>query len=215
VHSLPAKRQGHEGNLSPLRRADLLPDPILQFGVWFAEASEAGVPTPEAMALATADGEGSPSARMVLLRGVDERGFQFFTGYGSRKGAELAANPAAALLWHWQPVGRQVRVEGRAERLQEVDSDAYFRTRPPESQLGAWASDQSAVISSRAELDRALEAARERFAQGPVPRPARWGGYRLVPHTLEFWQHANHRLHDRFRYTPEPGGGWRIDRLAP
>ncbi|MGN6380043.1 MAG: pyridoxamine 5'-phosphate oxidase [Gaiellales bacterium] len=207
-------RRQSEPALSPLRRADLLPDPTRQFRAWFDEAREAGVPTPEAVALGTASAGGRPSVRMVLLRGADERGFRFYTGYESRKGAELAANPVAALCFHWQAVGRQVRVEGRVERLDPADSDAYFASRPLDSRLGAWASDQSTAIPTRAALDEAMAAAGERFADGQVPRPSRWGGFLLAPDAFEFWQHGDHRLHDRFRYTPG-AGGWVIERLAP
>lgn len=168
---------------------------------------------PEGVALATAGADGWPSVRMVLLRGFDDRGFRFFTGYESRKGAELAANPAAALCFYWQPLGRQVRVEGRVEQLPAAESDAYFESRPLDSRLGTWASDQSTVLPNRAALDEALAAARERFGED-VPRPSRWGGFRLAPERIEFWQHGEHRLHDRFRYTRGPGG-WLIERLAP
>lgn len=185
-----------------------------QFDAWFRHAAENGVEAPEAMALATADADGRPSLRMVLLRGHDADGFRFFTGYDSRKGGELAANPQAALLWHWQQLGRQIRVEGGVHVLSAQESDAYFDSRPAESRLGAWASDQSTVIQSREVLDEAMAAARSRFGQGELPRPTRWGGFRVQPRAFEFWQHGAHRLHDRFRYTPE-GGGWRIERLAP
>jgi pyridoxamine 5'-phosphate oxidase len=216
VHALPAQRQGHEGHLTPnpLRRVDLDPDPVRQFDAWFVHASAAGVEAPEAMALATADADGRPSLRMVLLRGHGPDGFRFYTGYESRKGRELEANPQAALLWHWAPLGRQVRAEGRVHVLSAPESDAYYDSRPADSRLGAWASDQSTVIASREVLDEAMAAARSRFAGGDPPRPARWGGFRLEPRAFEFWQHGPHRLHDRFRYTPD-GGGWRIERLAP
>jgi len=185
-----------------------------QFDAWFVHAAAHGVDAPEAMALATADPDGRPAVRMVLLRGHGPDGFRFFSGYDSRKGRELEANPQAALLWHWAELGRQVRAEGRVHVLSAEDSDAYYRSRPLDSRLGAWASDQSTVIGSRELLDEAMAAARSRFAGDEPPRPPRWGGFRLEPRAFEFWQHGPHRLHDRFRYTPE-GGGWRIERLAP
>jgi pyridoxamine 5'-phosphate oxidase len=185
-----------------------------QFEAWFEHAATSGVQAPEAMALATADADGRPSLRMVLLRGHGPEGFRFFTGYESRKGRELAANPYAALLWHWAQLGRQVRVEGRVHVLSEQESDTYFNSRPADSRMGAWASDQSTVIASREVLDDAMAAARSRFSDGELPRPSRWGGYRVEPRAFEFWQHGPHRLHDRFRYTPD-GGSWRIERLAP
>ena len=192
---------------------DLDPDPLRQFERWFAEASGAGLEVPEAMALATATPAGRPSARMVLLKGADERGFAFFTGYESRKGRELAANPHAALLFHWQPLGRQLRVEGRVERLPTAESEAYFRTRPLGSRLAAWASPQSRPLADRAELERLYEDARNRFGEH-VPLPAHWGGFRLVPDAYEFWQHGDDRLHDRIRYELA-AAGWSRLRLAP
>ncbi len=194
-----------------LRRSDLDPDPLAQFAAWFLAAGEAGVPVPEAMALATATPDGAPSARMVLLKGFDERGLVFFTSYGSRKGRELAANPRAALLFHWQPLGRQVRVEGAVSRVPVDESESYFRSRPLGSRLSAIASDQSEPVAARAELE-----ARVAALEGDAypPRPASWGGYVLAPAAYEFWQHRDDRLHDRFRYERD-GGGWRIDRLQP
>jgi pyridoxamine 5'-phosphate oxidase len=197
-----------------LRRADLAPDPLEQFQRWFADAG-AALEVPEAMALATATADGAPSARMVLLKGFDERGLVFFSHRTSRKGRELEANPRAALLFHWSPLGRQVRVEGRVEHVSEEESDAYFETRPRGAQLGALASRQSEQLGSRAELDERLAEVQGELGAGPVPRPPTWGGFRVVPDAWEFWQHRASRLHDRFRYVPERGGGWRVERLFP
>lgn len=191
-------------------------DPDLQFERWFAEARAAGVHEPEAMALATATPDGAPSVRMVLLKGHDARGFAFYTNRESRKGAELTANPRAALLFHWAPpLHRQVRVEGRVERLSDEESLAYFATRPRVSQIGAWASPQSHPLASRAELDHLVAAAEQRFAaEERLPLPPHWGGFRVVPDAFELWQGREGRLHDRARYTRD-GGGWRRTRLAP
>jgi pyridoxamine 5'-phosphate oxidase len=198
--------------VAELRRADLAEDPLEQFRRWFEEARPV-VRLLEAMAVATAAPDGGPSVRMLLLKAADERGFVFFTGYVSRKGAELDANPRAALLFYWDPLGRQVRVEGTVQRVPAAESDEYFATRPQGSRLGAAASRQGAVLASRAELERAvgkLAAA----ADESVRRPSTWGGYRLAPETYEFWQHRDDRLHDRFRYI-HTVDGWRIDRLYP
>ena len=197
-----------------LRRADLASDPLEQFGSWFAEAG-AAVEVPEAMALATATGEGTPSVRMVLLKGFGERGLVFYSHRNSRKGRELAANPQAALLFHWPPLGRQVRVEGSAGGISDDESDAYFATRPREAQIGAIASRQSEPLGSRSELDGRLAEVRAGLGDGSVPRPPTWGGFLLVPEAWEFWQHRASRLHDRFRYEREPSGAWRIERLFP
>jgi pyridoxamine 5'-phosphate oxidase len=197
-----------------LRRADLASDPLEQFRSWFAEAG-AALEVPEAVALATATPDGAPSVRMVLLKGFDERGLVFYSHYTSRKGRELEANPQAALLFHWSPLGRQVRVEGAVERVPAAESDAYFSTRPRGAQLGALASRQSEPLGSRAELDERLAELEAELGGGAVRRPPTWGGFRLVPAAWEFWQHRSSRLHDRFRYEREPSGGWRIDRLFP
>jgi pyridoxamine 5'-phosphate oxidase len=197
-----------------LRRADLASDPLEQFRSWFAEAGTA-LEVPEAVALATATPDGAPSVRMVLLKGFDERGLVFFSHHTSRKGRELEANPQAALLFHWSPLGRQVRVEGRVERVADEESDAYFATRPRDAQLGALASRQSEPLGSRVELDERLAGLERELGEGPVPRPPTWGGFRLAPEAWEFWQHRASRLHDRFRYEREPSGGWRIERLFP
>jgi pyridoxamine 5'-phosphate oxidase len=198
----------------PLREADAAADPITQFRAWFAEAQAAGLPQAEAMALATATPDGRPSARMVLLRGLDERGFVFFTNYEGRKGAELGANPRAALVFYWYGLDRQVRVEGRVEVMSAAESDAYFRGRPRGSQVGAWASPQSAVIPGREFLEERSRAFSARYAGVEVPRPPHWGGLRVVPEVIEFWQGQPDRLHDRLRYRRE-GGGWVRERLAP
>jgi pyridoxamine 5'-phosphate oxidase len=200
--------------LAGLAEGDLDPDPLVQFGRWFDAAVAAGLAEPNAMTLATATPDGRPSARMVLLKGVEAGGFTFYTNYGSRKGDELAANPLAALVFWWGELERQVRVEGRVERTGRDESAAYFRSRPPGARLGAWASEQSRVIAGRAALDRRLAEASERFAGGDVPPPPFWGGYRVAPEVVEFWQGRPDRLHDRLRYR-RAGGGWLVERLAP
>jgi pyridoxamine 5'-phosphate oxidase len=189
--------------------------PLQRVKAWYEEAVAAGVVEPEIMALATADPDGRPSVRMVLLKGIDERGIRFFTNYESRKGRELAANPRAAVAIHWQPLGRQVRMEGPVERLSGEESDAYFASRPPGSRIGALASRQGTVLRSREELeDRAAELA-ARYGDGPVPRPDWWGGYLLRPEAVEFWEHRENRLHERVHFLLEPDESWRTDRLSP
>ena len=197
-----------------LLETDLARDPLEQFRRWYAEAEEAGIRAPHAMALATADAHGAPSVRMVLLKGADDDGFVFFTGYGSRKGGELEANPRGALLFYWDPLGRQVRVEGSVERVSPAESDAYFATRPRGAQLAATASRQGRVLQSRDELDSRVAELERELAGGGVPRPEHWGGYRLRPDVYEFWQHRESRLHDRLRYRRE-GGDWLLERLSP
>lgn len=197
-----------------LRRDDLALDPLEQFDRWFAEAS-AAVETPEAMALATSSPDGSPSVRMVLLKRHDERGLVFHTHYTSRKGRDLEANPRAALLFHWPSLGRQVRIEGRVERISGEESDAYFATRPRDAQVGALASRQSDPLESRAALYERLAELEGDLAGAPVRRPPTWGGYLVVPGAWEFWQHRDSRLHDRFRYERAAGGSWAIERLFP
>jgi pyridoxamine 5'-phosphate oxidase len=200
-------------DMPPLRREDLDRDPIRQFASWWERASKE-VPLAEAMTLATVDETGAPDARMVLLKGFDDRGLRFHTNYESAKGEQLEGAGRAALVIYWRELDRQVRVRGAVERLGTQESDEYWRTRVRESQLGAWASAQSAPVASREELDAAVAAADERFGGTEVPRPEHWGGYLLRPVSVEFWQGQLARLHDRFRYTRE-GGEWVIERLAP
>jgi pyridoxamine 5'-phosphate oxidase len=197
----------------PLLEDNVDPDPVAQFDQWYDEAAEV-MEAPEAMALATADAEGRPSVRMVLLKAWGDDGFVFFTNYGSRKGRELEVNPHASLLFHWEATARQVRIEGIVERTSSEESDDYFATRPRGSQIGAIASHQSQIAIGRAELDRRVEAVSAAYEGRAVPRPAWWGGMRLTPRSYEFWQHRDNRLHDRLRYTPD-GRGWRIERLQP
>jgi pyridoxamine 5'-phosphate oxidase len=199
----------------PLREEDVDHDPLRQFAAWFAHAAAAGIRAPEAAALATATPDGMPSARIVLVKTSDARGFAFYSNYESRKAAQLAANPHAALLFHWDPLGRQVRVEGRVERMDTVESAAYVRSRPRASQLSALASPQSAVIESRQQLEDLVRELGAQYEAIELPLPTRWGGFRLVPDMFEFWQHREDRLHDRLRYSRMAGGGWVIERLAP
>jgi pyridoxamine 5'-phosphate oxidase len=192
-----------------LHRSDLRPDPLDQFHAWFAAAQRV-VETPEAMALATS----GPSVRMVLLKGADDRGFAFFTGYLSRKAAELERDPRAALLFHWAPLGRQVRLEGSVKRISDAESNDYFASRPRGAQLAAAASRQSSVLGSRDELDARVAELQREYEAREVPRPAHWGGYRVRPDAYEFWQHRDDRMHDRFRYR-RVGDGWVVERLSP
>lgn len=196
-----------------LDRADLDPDPIIQFGSWHAEAIAAGMRQPDAMTLATADSSGNPSARIVLLRGVDERGFSWHTDRRSRKGRDLAQNPRGVLVFHWDVLERQVRVAGPVEQLSEVESAEYFAARSRMSQLSAWASDQGQRITHRAQLEREIERLGSEYPD-EVPLPPFWGGYRLKPASIEFWQGRRDRVHDRFEYRRE-GSVWLIERLAP
>jgi pyridoxamine 5'-phosphate oxidase len=198
----------------PLRRADLAPDPHEQFGRWFRAARDGGVPMPEAVALATATPEGSPSARMVLMKSFEPRGFVFYSSSESRKAVEFAANPLGALCFYWHAVGRQVRIEGAMSRVDQADADEYWKTRPYGSQLSALASTQSSVVPDRSGLESRVAELRKRHPEGSVPRPESWGGYLLAPETYEFWQHRDDRLHDRFRYRREDSR-WTIERLAP
>ena len=199
-----------------LSETDVDPDPLRQFQRWLDEAIAGQLPEPTAMTLATAGTDGTPAARIVLLKGVDAEGFLFFTNYDSRKGRELSVQPLAAILFHWVELERQVRVEGEVSKASVADSDAYFASRPRLSRIGAWASPQSDPIPDRGWLEREFSAAQERFAanQDSIPRPPHWGGYRLLPTMVEFWQGRDSRLHDRIRYRREDAY-WRIERLAP
>jgi pyridoxamine 5'-phosphate oxidase len=200
--------------LGSLNEADVAPDPITQFERWFDEALTAKLPEPNAMTLATVDAAGQPSARIVLLKGIDARGFTFFTNYESRKGLDIAANPRAALLFHWVQLERQARIEGIVEKVSDAESDAYYASRPLGSRLGAWASEQSREVADRTVLEEREATFRARFGESP-PRPAHWGGYRVVPTWIEFWQGRPSRLHDRIGYRREADGNWRIVRLSP
>ncbi len=197
-----------------LARRDLDPDPVRQLERWLEDAARAGVPFREAMALATADAQGRPSVRHVLMKGLDARGVLFFTNLGSRKARDLAENPRAAAVFLWRELDRQVSLAGPVEPASREEAEAYFRTRPREARLGAWASRQSEPVGSRAELEAAYRAAEERFPGEEIPLPPHWGGFRIVPDTFEFWKGREHRLHDRFRYT-RTEDGWRLERLYP
>jgi pyridoxamine 5'-phosphate oxidase len=201
-------------SLAVLLEKDLARDPFRQFEKWFQEAEAAKVAEPNAMILSTA-GAGGPSARTVLLRGLDGRGFVFYSHYESRKGRDLAASPRASLLFPWLALERQVIVEGAVARVPREESAAYFHSRPHASQLAAWASAQSAVIADRAALDAAFKAAEKKYAGQEVPLPPHWGGWRLSPETVEFWQGRRNRLHDRLRYRRSEDGGWLVERLSP
>jgi pyridoxamine 5'-phosphate oxidase len=197
-----------------LQEKECATDPFLQFDRWFAEARKTSLAYPEAMALATATPDGAPSVRMVLLKEVDERGFCFFTNYESRKGMELAGNPRAALLFYWEPFERQVRIEGAIEKLTEEESFAYFQTRPRGSRIGAWASQQSAVIKDRAALQKKVDEYSRKFPGNDVPLPPYWGGFRCIPETFEFWQGRVNRLHDRLVFARDDDG-WKRVRISP
>ena len=202
----------HRGKLDV---ADLDADPIQQFTKWYNEVQAAEITEYYAMTLATCTNEGRPAARIVYLRGFDERGFAFYTNYNSRKGEELAQNPQAALCFYWKEVERQVRIEGMVEKVSEEESDAYFSGRPMNNKLGAWASSQSGPLESAQALEVRVEEFRRKFAGGEIPRPAHWGGYRMIPDRIEFWQGRPSRLHDRFVYTFDEQGNWKAQRINP
>ena len=199
-----------------LHRAEMHPKPLEQFATWFSTAVNSGIAEANAITLATATPEGKPSARVVLLKAFDERGFVFFTNYESSKGQELEANPYASFALYWPILQRQVRVSGRVERTSREESEQYFNTRPRGSQLGAWVSHQSEVIDARRILDARMAEMTQRFAgKNIIDLPPHWGGYRIIPDAIEFWQGRANRLHDRFRYTRQPDGSWLLERLAP
>lgn len=198
-----------------LHEDELAEDPFRQFQLWFDAAVEADLPEPNAMTLATATRDGRPSARMVLLKQVDNRGFVFFSNYESRKGNELAENPRAALIFFWVQLERQIRIEGVVERVSAEESDIYFHSRPLGSQLSAAASHQSQVISGREVLEQRVAELEAEYSDGEVPRPDYWGGFRVIPETVEFWQGRANRLHDRLRYSKDQGGHWFVERLSP
>jgi pyridoxamine 5'-phosphate oxidase len=199
----------------PLREVDLDPDPLRQFAAWFRHAANVGVEAPEAAALATASATGAPAARMVLIKQYDERGFVFYSNYESRKGRDIAANPRAALLFHWERLGRQVRIEGPVKRTTAPETGAYVRSRPRASQLSALASPQSRPIASREVLEQRVAELTRQHDSADLPLPNAWGGFRVQPESWEFWQHRANRLHDRLRYTRGDDGAWLIQRLAP
>lgn len=213
-----AERDGRddlEDIVHVLRETAVATNPFTQFRSWLDQAVAAQLPQPLGMALATASADGRPSVRIVLLRGFDARGFVFFTNYESRKAQELDSNPQAALAFYWAELDRQVRIEGRVERISAEESDTYFASRPRGSRLGAWASPQSQIIADRDLLDRRMEELEAKYAEGDIPRPPYWGGYRVVPVSIEFWQGQVNRLHDRLRYRRLDGDSWCLERLAP
>jgi len=212
-HAVAALRQEYAG--MRLDEGDVAADPVTQFTRWFEQALAAHVPEPNAMTVATATRAGVPSARIVLLKGFDARGFVFYTNYEGRKGQELAENPVAALVFHWVELHRQVRITGAVEKVSRAESDAYFQSRPRGSRLGAWTSKQSSVLDGRAPLEARLAELTAQFGAGDIPLPPFWGGYRVIANAVEFWQGRPSRLHDRLRYARQPDDTWRIERLSP
>lgn len=198
-----------------LHRKDLQEDPFRQFDLWFKQALESGIPEPNAMSLATATADGRPSLRTVLLKYFNEEGFVFFTNYGSRKAHEIAENPETCMMMPWVALERQIIVYGRCEKISRMESLKYFMSRPKESQLGAWVSQQSSVVSGRKLLMMKLQELKNKFSNGEIPLPSFWGGYRIVPHHFEFWQGGAGRVHDRFMYAKQEDGSWTIERLQP
>jgi len=212
---MPLAELRKEYSLAGLTEKDLARDPFRQFEKWFQEAEAAKINEPNAMIVATAGRDGRPSARTMLLKGADGRGFVFFSNYDSRKGRELEANPWATILFSWIALERQVIAEGAVTKVPREESEAYFHSRPQASQLGAWASQQSAIISGRPVLEEAMKALEKKYAGREVPLPPNWGGYRLAPESIEFWQGRRNRLHDRLRYRRASSGDWTVDRLSP
>ena len=204
-----------EYSIAGLAKKDLARDPFRQFERWFQEAEAAKIPEPNAMVLSTSDGDARPSSRTVLLKGMDGRGFVFYTSYESRKGRALDRNPLASLLFPWIALERQVIVEGPVAKVAREESETYFHSRPRLSQLAAWAAQQSSIVTGRAVLEASLKALEAKYAGREVPLPPSWGGFRLAPETIEFWQGRRSRLHDRLRYRRAPDGGWVVERLAP
>ena len=214
VGAMPLADLRRDYTLAGLSEKDLAKDPFRQFERWFQEAEAAKLPEPNAMICSSATRDGKPSSRIVLLKGLDGRGFVFYSNYESRKGRELAENPRVSLLFPWFPIERQVIVEGSVVKLSREEADAYFHTRPRGSQLGAWVSQQSSIVPARTQLDEALKQIEQKYAGQEVPMPPHWGGYRVQPETVEFWQGRRNRLHDRLRYRRDKAD-WLIERLAP
>ena len=213
---MPSIETRHDYDKDQLDESAVAPDPFAQFQAWFDAATAADVPEPNAMVVATASAEGRPSSRVVLLRGFDPRGFCFYTNYESRKGSDLAANPYASCVWFWQGMERQIRVEGSVEKVEPAESDDYWRGRPRMSKLGAWVSDQSQAVESRQALETEMEHLQQRFPGDDIPRPPHWGGFRVVPTVVEFWQGRRSRLHDRVVYRrADRDAAWEIVRLSP
>jgi pyridoxamine 5'-phosphate oxidase len=204
-----------EYKLQTLNESDVANDPIQQFGKWWNEALKSEIDEINAMVLATATKDGKPSARIVLLKGYDEKGFVFYTNYDSQKGLELADNPNASIVFFWKELQRQVRIDGIIEKVSAEESDTYFNSRPEGSRIGAWASPQSKVVATRSELENSYETYHQKFAGKNIPRPTHWGGYRIKPIEIEFWQGRPNRLHDRILYSLKDEGSWKIERLAP